>query len=121
MYWWYVFGLTLAACIVFAIVECKTYSEWPVYVSVLSGCLAFALLLVCIFVPVDHNQEIMQFQITKSAVEQYKATSEYQDFGLTAKVFDMNQWLFSAQAKKKLYGEWSFYPADVLDMAPIQK
>jgi hypothetical protein len=121
MYWWYVFGFSLAACIVFAIVYNKTYSDWPVYASVLSACIAFALILVCIIAPIVNSQEIVQFQITKRAVEQYESSNEYQDFGLTSKVFEMNEWLFSAQAKKKLYGGWSFYPDDVLDMAPIQK
>ena len=64
--------------------------------------------------------EMSVFEEQKQYIEGKGGFGAVEDAALTNKKIELNNWLYSAQAERRRFGEWSVYPDSVLEMTPIE-
>lgn len=74
------------------------------------------LIMICVISP----QEMSVFEEQKRYIEGKGCCGTIEEAALTSKKIELNEWLYSAQAERRRFGEWSVYPDSVLDMTPIE-
>lgn len=77
---------------------------------------ASCLFMICVISPLD----MRVFEEQKRYIEGKGGCGVVEDAALTNKKIELNEWLYSAQAERRRFGEWSVYPESVLDMTPIE-
>lgn len=74
------------------------------------------LIMICVISPLDMSV----FEEQKRYIEDKGGCGAVEDAALTSKKIELNEWLYSAQAERRRFGEWCVYPESVLDMTPIE-
>ena len=69
----------------------------------------------------DYEQEIYTFEKQKEYIEQVVPTlPETDNYAITHKRIELNEWLYDIQFKNKNYKFWNLIPEEVLDLTPIK-
>ena len=125
-YWWYVIILLIVVTIVSGIIHMiidrrsRHYDTLFFATSFTSGLIVLIVGIVAIGLTVEAPKDVRQFKLYKEYVESIEETGGFADVALTTTKIELNSWLMNAKAKKTTYGNWSFYPSEVLEIEPIQ-
>ncbi len=128
MFWWILlglFGVMLIVGIILLIVDakCWTVDCGPAgFGLTLSGALFLIVFAMVIFAMlVSNNKEISTFIRQKEYFETVVPTLPASDnYALTQKKIELNEWLYKAQYDKKHYSFFSLYSDKVLELTEIQ-
>jgi hypothetical protein len=119
---WSIVVFVLLVLGVFGIVLAKKNwdFDWAELVGVILLCGAGVILLVVILQPIFISQEITVFNQQSIYIENHQAVDPIENAALTNKKIELNNWLFESQWSKNKFGAFSFYPASILELEPIQ-
>lgn len=126
--WWLVisFGVLLLLSIISIVIgynisEKTIYdADWLLFtgvqMSVITSIAFIITLLFAILMPLQARKEYNEYINTYELVQElYDNDKTLENAGLTLKVIELNQWLTSAKASNKTYGNWSMYCTIDLD------
>lgn len=130
MFWWILLGIGAIVMIVGIILwivgansnrfcDNKEYAGIALtFVGVLFTTIMACICLIC---PVGYKREIETFKKQKEYIETVAPTLPSTDnFALTQKRIELNQWLYDAQYSKENHPLFSLYPDEVLELEEIK-
>lgn len=121
MNWIIVCVINIVLSVVFALIDRNRPCDiWPVICSAICAFAAIILLLIIPLETISNKRDTNKFSEQKAYIETHEANTAVEDAAMTAKKVELNEWLYKAQWSRENFGNWCFYPVDVLDMEPIQ-
>lgn len=128
MFWWILlglFGVMLIVGIILLIVDAKSLTVdcgTAGFVLTLSGSLFLIVFAMVIFaISASNNTDISTFIRQKEYFETVVPTLPDPDnYALTQKKIELNEWLYEAQYEKKYYSFFSLYSDKILELTEIQ-
>ena len=134
MFWWILLGVSVALLILGIIFWCvgKKNLGWyksdygklattGVWFTVVFGISVFMLGLALPIAHFYNLEAIATFEKQKEYFEQVVPTLEDgENYALTQKKIELNEWLYQAQYNKKHYSFFSLYPDSVLELEEIK-
>lgn len=129
MFWWILGGICLFLAITAFIIHLIS-ENWsmPSWLDVCFGlgaviCFSVALVvfIVCPITKVTYDKEISAFIQQKHYIEEVAPNlPETDNYALTMKKIELNQWLYEAQFKVKHYKAFTLYSDEVLKLEEIK-
>lgn len=121
MNWIIVCVISIVLSVVFLHIACNRPCDlWPCICSAICASAAFILLLVIPASTISYKRDTNKFAEQKAYIETHEANTAVEDAAMTVKKVELNEWLYKAQWERENFGNWCFYPVDVLDMEPIR-
>lgn len=128
MFWWILlglFGVMLIAGIILLIVDAKslTVDYGPAGFGLTLSGAAFLIVFAMVIVAMtaSHNTAISTFIRQKEYFETVVPTLPDSDnYALTQKKIELNEWLYEAQYEKKYYSFFSLYSDKILELTEIR-
>lgn len=130
MFWWILLGIGAIVMIVGIILwivganSHKYYDnkeEAGMALTFLGGTIAIIMFTVCIVCTLGYKRDVENFKRQKDYFEMVVPTLPNTDnFALTQKRIELNEWLYDAQYSKENYPFFSLYPDEVLELEEIK-
>ena len=130
MFWWILLGVSAVILIIGIILwivganSHKYYDnkeEAGMALTFLGGAIAIIMFAVCIVCTLGHKMDVENFKRQKEYIETVVPTLPNTDnFALTQKRIELNEWLYNAQYSKENYPFFSLYPDEVLELEEIE-
>ena len=122
--WWIVAAALIVAAVALvvikAVLNCYNY-DWLAIPALLCGAAAAFILLICAACSISAPREMYLFEQQKEFLENYEPTDAVENAAITAKIAELNEWLFSARYSVENWPAWTFYDEAVLDLEPIAR
>ncbi|MEG1608340.1 MAG: hypothetical protein RR348_00585 [Clostridia bacterium] len=125
--WWYVvigLGVMFIFGVVLMIVD-RGWVGWKLFLGLVLSIFSFVC-LTCISVGVieltaKSNSELSAFVQQKQYIEEVVPTLAVTDnYAITMKKIELNQWLFENKNIRKIYGNWCCVSKDIEEITPIK-
>lgn len=130
MFWWILLGIGAIVMIVGIIlwivaINSDRYIDdregIGITMSAIGGVIVVAMLFVCITITLQNKKEMETFIRQKEYIETVAPTlPDTDNFALTQKRIELNEWLYDAQYSKENYPFFSLYPDEVLELEEIK-
>lgn len=129
MFWWIFIGVSAVLMIVgiiFCFCSWKLWdTDWIFTVSIiLTSIFGIAFILSAITVPlvkIDYDKQLEVFKQQKYYIEQIVPTlPETDNYAITTKRIELNDWLYNAQYEIEHFGFFTLYSDEILDLEPIK-
>lgn len=129
MFWWILGGvclfLAITAFVIYLISENWSMPDWFDICFGLGSAICFSVALVvfivCPVVKVNYDKEMSAFIQQKYYIEEVAPNlPETDNYALTMKKIELNQWLYEAQFKVKHYKAFTLYSDEVLKLEEIK-
>lgn len=120
MFWWILAGICVFVGVLgVVLVLCNFDIGWILGAFVgLPG-----LLILCCIIPIhfENAKEVETFKQQKTYFEQVVPTfADGENYALTQKKIELNEWLYKTQHSKKTLGIFSLYSEEVLELEVIK-
>ena len=127
MFWWILLGVSAVLTILGVILWCtdthcyETRGAFGAILAFISGVVLVVILAFNITVRVENNKLIATFEQQKYYIENVVPTlPESDNYAITMKKIELNEWLYTAQYYKTHYSFFSLYPDRVLELKEIK-
>jgi hypothetical protein len=128
MFWWIFIGISALLVIlgiVLGIYGLNSYHEWVGYIGVvISVIFGIAFILTIIITPIQKiclAQKVEVFKQQKYYIEEIVPTlPETDNFALTQKRIELNEWLYNAKYEVEHYSFFTLYSDEVLKLEEIK-
>ena len=129
MFWWILGGvclfLAITAFVIYLISENWSMPDWLDICFGLWSAICFSVALVvfivCPIIKVTYDKKISVFIQQKYYIEEVAPNfPETDNYALTMKKIELNQWLYEAQFKVKHYKVFTLYSDEVLKLEEIK-
>lgn len=128
MFWWILLGVSAVLTIlgtIFWIKEHKECNEVEEFLSAIACVIGIFVMLIMLIVNVavraENNKLIATFEQQKYYIENVVPTlPESDNYAITMKKIELNEWLYNAQYDKTHYSFFSFYPDRILELEEIK-
>lgn len=127
MFWWILLGfcglLTITGIILWVLEEKFDYdfNLAGMFLTSIFGCLTIIIGACCIGFIANSTEEIAAFREQKYYIENIDVElSEDDEYAISIKKAELNQWLYKAQSLEKNYSFFSLYPDEILELKEIK-
>ena len=129
MFWWIMLGvfgvLTIVGIILWLVGANGSFfdsrEDVGVFMTAIGAVVTVIMVAVCVSCTLGYKKEVETFKKQKEYIETVVPTLPNTDnFALTQKRIELNEWLYDAQYKKENYPFFSLYPDEVLELEEIK-
>lgn len=130
MFWWILLGvsivLTILGIVFWAVGANSRYyygglETTGIFFTIIFGFIVLIMALVIPLVSHSYKQEIATFEQQKHYIENVVPTLPTTDnYAITLKRIELNEWLYGAKYSKTHYSFFSLYPDEVLELEEIK-
>lgn len=121
MFWYILLAISVILTIVGIAFNSKVYEDWWFAMWLISMVIAIILGLLVICSVVSYKKDIAVFKQQKYYIEQVAPTlSQSDNYALTQKRIELNQWLYEMKYRKQNYGIFTLAPDEILYLEEIK-
>lgn len=124
MFWWILLGIGVVLTImfiVFAIIDLDFNREVFGILALLIGLVPLIIGLCLIVIPIENKKAIEEFKRQKYYIEvTAKELPTTDNYALTMKRIELNEWLYNAQYSYENYKFFTLYTSEVMELEEIR-